>query len=480
MEDCTPRISLLSSHAEELLSFLVSHPHNHERAAIVLFRRLSQRVQGLSDSDRYLSIRVIPFDDEWIKSSSPEHIDFNMAPLRPFFQEVEEKDLVFGFVHNHPTGFETFSERDRDNEIRLVTAIKNRNGSESYLVSLLWTQNQWKARVLDGKESNRVIPVRHTCVVGQNFEIFGNQKLDKIGSEIFARQQAAFGKPFTAKLQSLRVAIVGAGGTGSPAAALLARAGVGELVIIDKDVFEKSNLNRLHGSKKSDDGKKKTKILTEFIKGIGLPVKVGYVSQNIDDNIEAVDTLASADIVFGCTDDFIGRDVLNVAVYYYYQVLIDIGLSGYIKENSYGEMRLHGHQARISTILPEKGSCLYCQRVITTDWINTQYERRSNPDITEEELKEKYLTGGAEEAPGVGPFTGMAANFGVATLFQLIQPYRHLPSHLLSDNIWVDFVNMEFKSQSPIDDKDCPYCGRRQFLGASEVEGRLGRPSLRS
>src|SRR5207253_3534936 len=46
------------------------------------------------------------------------------------------------------------------------------------------------------------------------------------------------------QLRDSRVAIVGCGATGSAAAALLARAGIGEIVIIDRDYVEPSNLQR--------------------------------------------------------------------------------------------------------------------------------------------------------------------------------------------------------------------------------------------
>lgn len=48
------------------------------------------------------------------------------------------------------------------------------------------------------------------------------------------------------RLQRARVGIAGAGGLGSNAAMMLARSGIGHLLILDGDLVEPSNLNRQH------------------------------------------------------------------------------------------------------------------------------------------------------------------------------------------------------------------------------------------
>ena len=48
------------------------------------------------------------------------------------------------------------------------------------------------------------------------------------------------------RLEAARVGIAGAGGLGSNVALMLARSGVGHLIVIDGDIVEPSNLNRQH------------------------------------------------------------------------------------------------------------------------------------------------------------------------------------------------------------------------------------------
>src|SRR3989338_9782744 len=52
------------------------------------------------------------------------------------------------------------------------------------------------------------------------------------------------GKDGPVTLQNKKVAIVGIGALGTVAAELLVRAGVGKILLIDRDIVEKSNLSR--------------------------------------------------------------------------------------------------------------------------------------------------------------------------------------------------------------------------------------------
>jgi hypothetical protein len=471
------RITLLASQERELLGHLQSHPHSHEMAAIVLFRRLAHPVPGLSESDRYIAVKVIPFEPSWITSSSGSHISFELKYLRDLFRQCEEESLVFGFVHNHPGGYPDFSHVDDDNENTLLRAITNRNGKDIRFVAMLWTNNSWKARIRHGNLPEIAQPVRHILVQGRPLKLYEYKRTDFADENITARHAAAFGQPFVDKLKSLRVGVVGAGGTGSPTALLLARAGVGELVIIDNDKLERNNLNRVRGAGLDDVGKNKAQVLKDFIAYLKLPTNMAALESLIDQDPSALDALSSCDVVFGCTDDQIGREVLNTALYVYAQPYIDVGLGGQIAEDTDGHPYLRYHYGRVSTILPESGECLFCQDIIKDVWIRHQYALRQNPDLAAEEARERYLVGGGEQAPGVGPFTSAIADYGVATLFDLIKPFRKFPGELRDDYFTVDFVKMEFQSRGKKNDATCVYCGQKVYLVAQE-KYRLNRPML--
>lgn len=474
-----PRITLLGSHHVQLISFFQSHPDGHERAAAVLFRRLRRHVPGLQDSDRYLSYKVIPFPDEWISESSPAHIDFVKEPLRELYRKCKDEDLVFGFIHNHPTDYPDFSERDTENELSLVQGIANRNGIDSSLVAMLWTQDEWLAHVRHADDIQSVVDVRHILVVSDQIDVYSSGLLDEKHDEILARQSAAFGEPFSAKLNSLRVAVVGAGGTGSPVITLLARSGVGELISIDFDNFERSNLNRVRGSRLRDDGKNKAQIQKDFIDELGTPCKIVAFDGMIDTDYDAIAAMSSADVVFGCTDDWAGRDIINKAVYYYALPLIDLGLGGIVNKGHDGHPILRNHSGRVSCVMPESGACLYCQGVLQLKWVAHQLADRKDPERAAQDVKDGYLEGGGAQAPGIGPFTGATADFGVATLFDLIKPYRKLQPGLRRDNIYIDFVKVRMKSHEVKDDPDCPYCRSQRYLVKREQSYLLGRPALK-
>lgn len=143
-------------------------------------------------------------------------------------------------------------------------------------------------------------------------------------SDRFSRQ-SFLGEDSEHILGMCRVAIVGLGGGGSHLAQQLAHIGAGHFLLIDDDICEESNLNRLVGATYDDVLKKiqKTEIAERVIKGIN----PGAIVKRIDNRWEdAAIRLRDADVIFGCVDTFAARRDLEITARRYLIPYIDIGM----------------------------------------------------------------------------------------------------------------------------------------------------------
>jgi molybdopterin/thiamine biosynthesis adenylyltransferase len=114
------------------------------------------------------------------------------------------------------------------------------------------------------------------------------------------------------RLQAAHVAVVGCGATGAAAAALLSRAGVGTLTLIDRDFVEESNLQRqvLYDESDVRDCLPKAEAARRRIALFNSEAVVrAHVADLTPGNIHAL--LADAGIVFDATDNFETRYLLN-------------------------------------------------------------------------------------------------------------------------------------------------------------------------
>ena len=130
----------------------------------------------------------------------------------------------------------------------------------------------------------------------------------------YSRQElfAPIGKEGQARLSRSSVAIVGCGATGSAAAALLTRAGVGHIRIIDRDFVEVSNLQRqsLFDEADASESLPKAVAAERKLRALNSGVEVhGEVADLTPKNIEPL--LEGVELVLDGTDNFESRYLLN-------------------------------------------------------------------------------------------------------------------------------------------------------------------------
>jgi adenylyltransferase/sulfurtransferase len=115
-----------------------------------------------------------------------------------------------------------------------------------------------------------------------------------------------FGGRGQAALKAARVAVVGAGGLGSPCLLMLAAAGVGRLTIIDDDVVALSNLQRQVLFTTADIGAMKAEAACTRLHSLNPDIETVAVPLRLDaDNGDAL--LAGHDLVIDGSDSFATR-----------------------------------------------------------------------------------------------------------------------------------------------------------------------------
>lgn len=125
-------------------------------------------------------------------------------------------------------------------------------------------------------------------------------QLERYARHIILKEIGGAGQ---AKLLAARVAVVGAGGLGSPCIQYLAAAGVGHLTVIDDDAVDLSNLQRqvLHGT--DDVGRAKTESAADAVSRLNPDVAVAQHRVRLD-AANAATLLAGHDVIADGSDSF--------------------------------------------------------------------------------------------------------------------------------------------------------------------------------
>jgi molybdopterin/thiamine biosynthesis adenylyltransferase len=257
--------------------------------------------------------------------------------------------------------------------------------------------------------------------------------------ERYSRQVlfAGIGAHGQQRLLESRAAIVGCGATGSALASLLARAGVGNLRLIDRDYVEPSNLQRQVLFDEADAAESVPKAIAagrriaQFNSQI---VAEPFVSDLTPKNIEEL--LSGVELILDGTDNFETRYLLNdwsvkSSVPWIYVAAV-------------------GSYAITMNIVPGQTACLACvfpqapggtlETCDTAGILNSAVNLAASIAATE---ALKFLTGAR----------------------------RHLRTSLLSHDVWLN-QRAEIAAQTPR--PDCVACGQRRFQRLSGT----GRPHI--
>jgi molybdopterin/thiamine biosynthesis adenylyltransferase len=327
----------------------------------------------------------------------------------------EKRALVF--VHSHPgSDAPQFSVIDDAGEKLLSAFLAHRHPDFSH-AALVISAGGVRARRLGGTEEIRVISVGpHRAT------LFDPASRETTVSEQFDRQVRAFGADGQRKLERLRIAIVGLGGTGSIVAQQLVHLGVRDFILIDPDVLEASNLNRVSNASPQDIGKQKIEIAARYIGDIAKDADVKKIAGDVVET-KTARRLVDADILFGCTDSHGSRSVMQQIAYQYLIPYIDMGVTLVAKKGSISHV-----YGRVQLLAPGL-ACFTCSNLLDPNEVRrdmlSAFERQADP----------YVVGQREPAPAVMSLNGTVSSLAVTMLLAMVTGVPMEARHVLYNAI---------------------------------------------
>lgn len=218
------------------------------------------------------------------------------------------------------------------------------------------------------------------------------------------------------------VLVLGLGGLGSPVAMYLAAAGIGELVLVDDDEVELSNLQRqiAHNSKRI--GQPKVDSARNTVAALNPDAKVRTVYSRLSEE-ELSRLVATVDLVVDCTDNFSTRFAINRACFQHKKPLV-----------SGAAIRMEGQVAVYDPLKPES-PCYQCL-----------YKEGEDENLT------------CSESGVLSPVVGIIGSIQATEALKVL---ASVGDSLAGKLLLLDAKTMEFRRLKLRRDPQCPVCSGR-------------------
>ena len=442
----------------EVLQSMIFPGDGFESAAILICRYTGQ------DRERLIVSKILDVPDCACIVRKPDYISWPGASIEEAIDIAELHGDAIVLIHSHPGGWLHFSKiddaSDRSTMPSLFAAIEA-NGF--YHGSAIMTPNgAIKARVYN--PTGEAMQISRTWRIGQNITDV---------AAITENPVMPFGAQMAASFGRQTACVIGVSGTGSLMAELLARKGIGHLVLIDFDTIERKNLNRIVNSTvaDADANRSKTRMMAEAIARYSPDTKVTIIDTSIESR-EAVIAASSANVLFSCVDSMAGRSIAELISQSCLIPLIDLGVTIPTRKDTDGHPHVADVCGRIDYVRPD-GPNLTDRGVVTAEGLRREYLLENAPDAAEREIAAGYIKGVHEEAPSVMALNMRAASDAVLEWVERQYPYRldgnegfvrTLFSHAAAE--------VEFSSDDDFETGDI------NELGRGLLEPLLGLPDL--
>jgi molybdopterin/thiamine biosynthesis adenylyltransferase len=198
--------------------------------------------------------------------------------------------------------------------------------------------------------------------------------------EIASRQMSIVTRSEQQRFKDAKITVIGCGGIGGETIEMLARMGIGELVLVDKDAYDLSNLNRQTLATIKDLGLVKSEVAAEKVRLINPYVNTTTFNEHVDQtNIDKV--IGDSDIVIDALDNVLTRVIVS-------RKAREIGIP-------YIHGAIHGTMGQITVFLPNS---------------EKTYEEMFNLPSVGKELDDKTIESLKNVTSGVPPVIGPTPN----------------------------------------------------------------------
>jgi molybdopterin/thiamine biosynthesis adenylyltransferase len=272
-----------------------------------------------------------------------------------------------------------------------------------------------------------------------------------------------FGEAGQRNIMDAKVLVVGCGALGTVIANMLARAGVGHLIIVDRDFIEITNLQRqvLFDEKDVAEGIPKAEAAKRKIAGINSQVNVEAIVDDVNHtNIERFATelpgIGKVDLIMDGVDNFETRYLAN-------DVAVKHGIP-YVYGGAVGTVGA-SYAVLPHTVAPgapgETGETPWEKAGAATPCLRCIFEQAPPPGVNPT----------CDTAGVIGPAVSIVSNYQVAEALKILSGNLDVVSPtMLNFDLWGNNFK-QFKVKRAYDVGECECCKKRNF---EFLDGKFG------
>src|SRR6266487_843275 len=345
-------------------------------------------------------------------------------------------------VHTHPflQGSVSFSATD-DGDEKTFFRFLNEKFAGIHYASIVFSQRKYSARVwtfsggsLIARRALLKTQTSRENIRSSDFRENTDEHDEKTvvtgGEGFFNRSALVLGLDVMRTIMHHQVlSIVGVGGLGSIIAEHLIHMGFHEINLIDPDILEVSNLNRVVGAyyKDAQQQRSKVEVVKRHLTNINPNASVEAYKKDVhDEEMESV--LALSDWMIVATDNHSSRLKAQQLSVQYFVPLLSVGVNITVKGSKIEDMSGEVITARVGDYL-----CLSCLNRINPTKVAS--ERHPDQTIREALVKSGYVTGRDIKEPAVKTLNTFVATMAVEVLInQYTEARRHVPVLVYENN----------------------------------------------